>query len=298
MPELPEVETIRAQLSPRLVGRRISAVEICDPLLTDPVDPEVVRADLVGRRVIRVDRRGKYLLVGLDSDAVVAMHLRMTGRLHWRARVPPAGEERFLRALIVCDDGSSVTFGDARRFGRLWMIPGAAVAGYWHGRVGIEPLGPRFTARRLAELMRGRRVAIKTALLNQALIAGLGNMYADEALFAARVHPSRSAGSLSDAECRALHRAIRDRLSVAITAGGASIDSYRDGLGQRGRMQELLRVHLHEGEPCPRCRTTIVKSVVGQRGTYWCPRCQPDPRGGPPPLPRRRPRRIRDTVGA
>ncbi len=178
------------------------------------------------------------------------------------------------------------------------MPAGTDMGAYWAGRVGVEPLGHAFTARALAALMRGRRVAIKTALLHQALIAGLGNMYVDEALFGARVHPRRAAGGLSEREYRALHRAIRDRLRVAIDAGGASIDTYRDGLGRRGRMQGLLRVHLHEGEPCPRCGTIIVKTVVGQRGTYWCPRCQPDPAGGPAPTGSRRPRRVRQEVSA
>jgi formamidopyrimidine-DNA glycosylase len=299
MPELPEVETIRAQLAPRLVGRRITGVEIADPLLVEPADADAFAAAVVGRRIEAIGRRGKYLLCELESGAVLALHLRMTGRLHWRAGAPEPGEERFLRALFRFDDGATLTFGDARRFGRAWVIPaGADRAAYWAGRLGLEPLGREFTARRLAALMRGRRAAIKTALLNQALIAGLGNMYVDEALFAARVHPLRQAGSLAEREYRALARAIRDRLRVAIAAGGASIDTYRDGLGQRGRMQGLLRVHLHEGEPCPRCGTIIVKTIVGQRGTYWCPRCQPDPTGAPAPTGSRRPRRVREEVSA
>ncbi len=299
MPELPEVETIRAQLAPRLVDRTITGVEVRDPLLVEPAGPDEFCAAVIGRRVQGIGRRGKYLLVALDSGAVLALHLRMTGRLHWRGGEPATEDERFLRALFRFDDGATVTFADARRFGRAWVIPaGTDPAEYWRGRLGVEPLGEEFTARRLAELMRGRRVAIKTALLNQALVAGLGNMYVDEALFAARVHPLRPAGELSDREYRAVHRAIRDRLAVAIAAGGASIDTYRDGLGQRGRMQDLLRVHLHEGDPCPRCGTIIAKTVVGQRGTYWCPRCQPDPTGVPAPAGSRRPRRVREEVSA
>lgn len=297
MPELPEVETIRAQLAPRLTGRAITAVEVSDPLLVGLTKVGEFRAAVVGRTVCAVGRRGKYLLVELDSGAVLALHLRMTGRLHWRAGKPADGEERFLRALFRFDDGATVTFGDARRFGRAWIIPaGTDAVEYWRGRLGEEPLTGGFTARRLGQLMRGRRVAIKTALLNQGLVAGLGNMYVDEALFAARVHPLRPAGELSEREYRALHRAIRDRLTVAIAAGGASIDTYRDGLGQRGRMQGLLRVHLHEGDPCPRCGTIIAKTVVGQRGTYWCPVCQPDPTGAPAPGGSRRPRRVRQEV--
>ena len=166
-----------------------------------------------------------------------------------------------------------------RRFGRAWIVPATLEdrEGYWAARVGIEPLSPGFTGRVLARLLEGRRGPVKAVLLNQALVAGLGNMYVDEALFQARIHPERPAGSLDDDEIRRLHRAIRDRLAAAVEAGGASIDSYRDSLGQRGSMQDLLRVHLHEGEPCPRCRTTIRKTRVAQRGTYWCPTCQSEP---------------------
>jgi len=278
MPELPEVETIRRQLEPRLAGRTFTEVRVADPLLTAPLAPEAFEATMTGRTVTSLGRRGKYLLVWLDGGDALCLHLRMTGRLHWRPGPPPDGGERFLRALFTLDDGATVTFGDQRRFGRAWMIPaGTDHAAYWHGRVGPEPLDDDFTAARLGRLLHGRRVGIKAALLNQALLAGVGNMYADEALFRARIHPQTPAGELTAAEVKRLHAAVRDRLRFAIRSGGASIDSYRDGLGDRGQMQEFLRVHLHRGEPCPRCRTTIVKGVVAQRGTYWCPSCQVAP---------------------
>jgi formamidopyrimidine-DNA glycosylase len=278
MPELPEVETIRAQLADRIPGRRFVAVEVFDPKLVSPEEPEDVIARLVGQRIDSVGRRGKYLLIGLDSDETLAVHLRMTGRLHWTAGAP-VEEERFLRARFHLDDGSTMTFGDMRRFGRAWIVSGTPgeVEDYWRARVGVEPLTPRFTARVLEDLLDGRRGPIKAVLLNQALVAGLGNMYVDEALYQAGVHPLRPAGSLDAGELRRLHRAIRDRLAAAVEAGGASIDSYRDSLGEKGTMQDLLRVHLHAGEACPRCRTTIVKTRVAQRGTYFCPRCQPAP---------------------
>ncbi|WP_425517108.1 bifunctional DNA-formamidopyrimidine glycosylase/DNA-(apurinic or apyrimidinic site) lyase [Miltoncostaea marina] len=278
MPELPEVETIRAQLADRVPGRVIERVEVHDAKLVEPAPPEAFADAVAGRRIGSVGRRGKYLLLELGGDETLAIHLRMTGRLHWRAP-GDEGDERFLRARFHLDDGSTITFGDMRRFGRAWLVDGppAKREAYWRARVGIEPLSPRFTARVLAELLAGRRGPIKPTLLNQALVAGLGNMYVDEALFQARVHPLRPAGDLDEAETRRLHRAIRDRLAVAVAAGGASIDSYRDGLGEKGSMQDLLRVHLHRGEPCPRCGTTIVKTKVAQRGTYWCPRCQPEP---------------------
>lgn len=278
MPELPEVETIRTQLEGRLVGRTITGVHVADPLLVHPEHPDAFAAAVTGRRVQALGRRGKYLLALLDDGATLALHLRMTGRLHWRERAPRPGEERFLRAVFTLDDEATVTFGDQRRFGRAWIIPaGTDHDAHWHGRVGPEPLEDRFTARRLGERLAGRRVGVKAALLNQAVLAGVGNMYADEALFQAGIHPSHPAGELTEEQVRRLHRAIRDRLRTAIAAGGASIDTYRDGLGDRGGMQDLLRVHLHRGEACPRCGTTIKKGVVAQRGTYWCPTCQVAP---------------------
>ena len=278
MPELPEVETIRAQLAGRIPGRTFATVEVFDPKLVSPAEPREFVAAVVGRRIEAVERRGKYLLIGLDSGDTLTVHLRMTGRLHWRPG-PPHDQERFLRARFHLDDDSTLTFGDMRRFGRAWIVSGSPAErdAYWSGRIGVEPLSPRFTARVLEGLLSGRRGPVKAVLLNQALVAGLGNMYVDEALFQARVHPERPAGSLDAAELKRLHRAIRDRLVAAVTAGGASIDSYRDSLGEKGTMQDLLRVHLHAGEPCPRCRTTIRKTRVAQRGTYWCPGCQTPP---------------------
>jgi len=280
VPELPEVETIRRQLAERVPGRVLTRVEVHDDRLVSPEAPEAFVDQVLGRRITSVGRRGKYLLVELDSGDTLAVHLRMTGRLHWRPGPAPDDDgERFLRARFELDDGSTLTFGDMRRFGRAWIVPAGVDDrdGYWTARVGIEPLTPRFTGRVLAGLLEGRRGPIKAVLLNQALVAGLGNMYVDEALFQARIHPERRAGSLDPEEVRRLHRAIRDRLAAAVDAGGASIDSYRDSLGERGTMQDLLRVHLHAGEPCPRCRTAIRKTRVAGRGTYWCPTCQPEP---------------------
>jgi formamidopyrimidine-DNA glycosylase len=273
MPELPEVETIRRQLEERLPSRTIVSVRVTDPRLVAPDDPDRVAAGLAGRRIRDVRRRGKYLLIGLEGGDDLAAHLRMTGRLHL-SDGPPDPEERFRRAVIALDDGSHLTFSDQRRFGRLWTIP-AGDSGWWRGRLGVEPLGAGFTARRLEALLAGRRAPIKALLLDQRLVAGIGNIYADEALFQAGIHPERAGGSLSREEAARLHRAVRDRLRAGIATGGASIDSYRDGLGRRGTMQDALRVHLHAGDPCPRCRTPIVKIRVAQRGTYLCPECQP-----------------------
>ncbi|MDX6556789.1 MAG: formamidopyrimidine-DNA glycosylase [Miltoncostaeaceae bacterium] len=278
MPELPEVETIRRQLAERIPGRTVARAEVLDAKLVSPETPEGFLEQVVGRRIEAVDRRAKYLLLPLDSGDTLTIHLRMTGRLHWRAGEPPE-VERHLRARFDLDDGSTLTYGDLRRFGRAWIVPGDLEdpEAYWAERAGIEPLTPQFTTRVLTALLEGRRRAVKPVLLDQKLVAGLGNMYVDEALFGARVHPLRPAGDLDPEELKRLHRTIRSVLATAVEAGGASIDSYRDGLGEKGRMQDLLKVHLHAGEPCPRCGTTILKTRVAQRGTYWCPTCQVPP---------------------
>ena len=278
MPELPEVETIRSQLDERIPGRRIARIEVFDEKTVSPLSPEEFADAVGGQQIVAVVRHGKYLEFPFASGRAMALHLRMTGRLHWRARGVEDGT-RFLKLEFAFDDGSTMVFGDMRRFGRAWLLPDdpAERRRYWSERVGIEPLGEAFTARVLARLLDGRRGPIKPTLLNQTIITGLGNMYVDEALFQAGIHPLRIAGSLSERENRALHRAIRDRLRVAVAQGGASIDSYRDGLGERGSMQDHLKVHLHEGEACPRCGAVIVKTKVAQRGTYWCPECQEEP---------------------
>jgi formamidopyrimidine-DNA glycosylase len=276
VPELPEVETIRRQLAAVVPGRRIVRARVLDPLLVSPENPRRWSNALQGRRVTGLGRRGKYLQVDLDDGATLVMHLRMTGRLHLAAtgHAPP---DRHRRARLTFDDGSTLDFSDTRRFGRAWMLPADHPDrdGYWRARVGVEPLDRAFTAARLGALLSGRSAPIKAAILDQRLVAGVGNIYADEALFQAGIHPSRPAGGLSPDEIAGLRAAIRDRLRAGIRSGGASIDRYRDTIGVRGSMQDMLRVHRHEGEPCPRCGTTIVKTRVAQRGTYLCPTCQP-----------------------
>lgn len=274
MPELPEVETVRRQLAERVLGRTFTDLEVPDLKFPLPDTPEGLARAVLGRRIEDVGRRGKYLLLRLDSGDCLCIHLRMTGRLHWSPGAPDEAE-RFVRAVFHLDDGSLLTFSDMRRFGRGWIIPGGGdPEEYWRGRVGVEPLGDGFTPAVLGGLLARRRGPVKAVLLNQALVAGLGNIYVDEALFQAGVHPERPAGDLGADEVALLHEAIVDRLQVAVAAGGSSIDSYRDSLGAYGSMQDRLRVHLHRGDPCPRCGEAIIKTRVAQRGTYLCPGCQ------------------------
>ena len=276
MPELPEVETIRRQLEAVVVDRTITKLRILDPLLVTPSSPTRIRRAVEGQRVQQVQRRGKYLLLELDSGDTLTMHLRMTGRLH-HSPTGCAPADRHRRARLEFDDGGTLDFSDTRRFGRMWIVPveHSDPQGYWHARLGVEPLERTFTAARLGQILAGRTAPIKASVLDQRLIAGVGNIYADEALFQAGVHPARPAGSLDANEVASLRDAIRDRLRAGIRSGGASIDRYRDTIGTPGTMQDMLRVHRHQGDPCPRCHTTVVKTRVAGRGTYFCPTCQP-----------------------
>jgi len=273
MPELPEVETVRAQLEPGLVGRRFQRVEILDPRLTRPFDPVGVAVELVRERVSALERRGKYLIVRFESGRVLLVHLRMTGQLlHANGSLPR--DDRHRRAVVRLDDGSDVVYRDVRRFGTWLLLEPGELGGYLEARVGPEPLGQTFTTRRLAEVLAGRRAPVKAVLLDQRRLAGVGNIYADEALWRARIHPLRSAGELTAPEVAALHRGVRAALKAGIARQGATLNDYRKPDGGRGRMQDEFRVYGREGEPCERCGTPIEKIRAGGRGTWYCPSCQ------------------------
>ncbi|HEY6150124.1 MAG TPA: bifunctional DNA-formamidopyrimidine glycosylase/DNA-(apurinic or apyrimidinic site) lyase [Gaiellaceae bacterium] len=277
MPELPEVETVRARLEPKLVGRRFERVEIFDSRLTRPDDPAGVAAELEGERVAALDRRGKYLIVRFESGRVLLIHLRMTGQLlhgQGNGSRPPAEDDAHRRAVVRLDDGSDVIYRDVRRFGTWQLIEDEDLGPYLAIRVGREPLARSFTTKRLAEALKGRRTPLKSALLDQRRLAGVGNIYADEALWRARLHPLRPAGELSAAEISALHRAIRAALKAGIARQGATLSTYRTPDGNKGRMQEEFRVYGREGEPCERCGTPVEKIRTGGRGTWYCPSCQ------------------------
>ena len=275
MPELPEVESVRRQLEPGLVGRRFVRVEIADARLVRPYDPDEVAAELQGERVAAVERRGKYLIVRFESGRVLLVHLRMTGSLSHAPR-GTLQDDPHRRAVVKLDDGSDVAYRDVRRFG-TWLLlePGEGDA-YIDERVGAEPLEAVFTATHLAERLAGRRAPVKAALLDQRTLAGMGNIYVDEALWRARISPLRPALSLDRNEVRRLHKGIRDALAHGIARQGSTLRDYRLPDGGMGAMQDEFRAYGRGGEPCHRCGTPIAKTRVGGRGTWFCPRCQPD----------------------
>jgi formamidopyrimidine-DNA glycosylase len=270
VPELPEVETIRAQLAPRLEGRVLARVEILDPRLTRPYDLFEVAEELEGDRVVAVERRGKYLLVRLESGLGLLVHLRMTGSFGFA----PVSHER---AILDLDDGSRLAYRDVRRFGTWLVLDGSELEPYLATKNGPEPLGPRFTARWLATQLARRRGALKAVLLDQRVVAGLGNIYADEALWRARVNPLRPANDLSGEEVGRVVRAVRAALRAGIVRQGSTLRDYAAPVGASGSMQDEFRVYGRDGEPCKRCGATITKTRVGGRGTWFCPRCQPLP---------------------
>lgn len=275
MPELPEVETIRRQLAPHLEGRTIVDARILDHRWTRPLPVEAVQDGLRGTRVERVGRFGKYLAWELSDDRHLLVHLRMTGALLF----DPPTEPLHTRVRFELDEGHRLLYVDPRRFGTGHLLLGSAARdAYLAARLGIEPLTPEFTAEHLRRIARGRVAPIKAFVLDQKRIAGVGNIYADEALFRAGIHPLRPAGRLDGAQWTRLRDAIEAALAAGIEAKGATIDDFRHVDGARGSFQDLFLVHRREGEPCPRCGRTIRKLVVGGRGTYVCESCQPRPR--------------------
>jgi formamidopyrimidine-DNA glycosylase len=273
MPELPEVETIRRRLAPVLEGATIERAEIADPRLTRPVDPALVADALTGERIEALDRRGKYLLWRLSSGRTLVVHLRMTGSLRHAAdgELP---EDAYRRATLALDTGAAVGYRDVRRFGTWELLDEGHLRPYLDARLGPEPLAGSFTASRLAALAAGRTTPVKAFLLDQRRIAGVGNIYADEALWRAQIHPLRPAGELSADELGRLHRALRAVLRKGIERQGSTLRDYVTPDGDGGAMQHEFHVYGRFGEPCDRCGRPIERIVVGGRGTWFCPHCQ------------------------
>jgi formamidopyrimidine-DNA glycosylase len=272
VPELPEVETVRLRLEPVLAGRTITSADVSDPRLTRPLDPLPVAAELVGERVAAVDRRGKYLILRFASGRALLVHLRMTGT--FRHRAGALDEDPHRRAELALDDGSRLGYRDVRRFGTWLLLEPEEVEPYLAVRLGPEPLGEGFTVEHLRARLRGRRAPLKAAILDQRTVAGLGNIYADEALWRSRLHPRRAAGTLRRPQLELLREAVRESLQVGIERQGSTLRDYRTPDGETGTMQDEFKAYGRLGEPCERCGTPIDRIVVAGRGTWYCPSCQ------------------------
>ncbi|HXG41309.1 MAG TPA: bifunctional DNA-formamidopyrimidine glycosylase/DNA-(apurinic or apyrimidinic site) lyase [Dehalococcoidia bacterium] len=272
MPELPEVETIRRQLAPVVTGRTVVDAWLSPEmprLPAYPPDGRLLASLLLGRRVLSVDRRGKFLLFPLDDGQTWVVHLRMTGALVHSG--DGQADERFLRARFRLDDGTCLYYRDVRKLGRMWVVPDPAQV---VGKLGPEPFSEGLSADALLQALRGRRAPLKALLLDQRLVAGLGNIYADEALHEAGLSPWRPGCSLTAAEAHRLCLAIRRVLTRATQDGGTSFWAYLDARGQRGRHQFHVRVYRRQGQPCPRCGTAVARVRLGGRSTHYCPSCQ------------------------
>jgi formamidopyrimidine-DNA glycosylase len=297
MPELPEVETVARDLQRAVEGATIAGATVSwDRTIRHPQPPERFVAEITGARIARVGRRAKTVLIHLEDGRVMTVALRMTGAL----LVAPGGtpEDPYVRVAFHLEDGRELRYRDIRKFGRIGLWPGGGLRSVGAGRGarsrkvaeagsryrigevfsghGPEPLSRGFTVERLKERLSRRSAKLKTLLLDQSFIAGVGNIYADEALWRARLHPLRSADSLSEDEVRRLHRSIRKVLRVGIANRGSSFSDYVSTDGQPGDNAERLMVYRRTDQPCYRCGRPIQRTVVAQRGTHFCPRCQPE----------------------
>ncbi|MBI4297494.1 MAG: bifunctional DNA-formamidopyrimidine glycosylase/DNA-(apurinic or apyrimidinic site) lyase [Chloroflexi bacterium] len=302
MPELPEVETIKNDLAPHLVGQRFTGVKVRWPKLVKQPSPEELQRRLPGHEIKSLSRRGKYLIFHLSppedplanspsrtsesapllprkagpreprgigtrrTGQALVFHLKMTGQLLY-----PATPDRYTSALFTFQDGSCLVFSDKRRLGALWLVPAAELI---VGTLGPEPLDAAFNPQTLAHILARRSAPIKAVLLDQKALAGVGNLYADEALFQARLHPLRPAKSLSRQDVKHLHRAIQEVLLKAINNRGSTFSDYRTPDGASGRHQESFQVAHRKGAPCPRCGTSIQRLAIRNRGSCFCPGCQ------------------------
>jgi formamidopyrimidine-DNA glycosylase len=274
MPELPEVEYVARQLREALVGTRILRVEVFWPRAVSRITPDEFTARLAGRRVLAVGRRAKYLVVTLESGESLVIHRRMSGNL----RLARADETSpYTRVALTLSNGRRLLFTDPRKFGRMTVAaPEELVALF--AKIGPEPLDIEFTPDMLAERLSGRARSIKAVLLDQAVVAGLGNIYADEALFRARVNPLRPAATLTQDEIVALHDGIQEALTVGIAHGGTTFGRHRGLYDEPGSNLEHVQVYRRTGQPCPRCGAAITRIRIAQRSAHFCPECQPVPR--------------------
>jgi formamidopyrimidine-DNA glycosylase len=273
VPELPEVETIAADLRPHLAGRVIERCELAFPTIVRHPEPEQFVDAVTGMRVESVGRRGKYILIRLESDVVLVVHLGMTGQLRVVDPVTPL--EKHTHAVFSLDDGKQLRYRDPRRFGRLLAGTEQALRDSRKmPRLGPEPIDPDFAADELYRRLRRRRAPLKAVLLDQAAIAGVGNIYADESLHRAGLRPTRIASTVSRKSARRLHESLRESLTAAIANRGSSVDTYRDAWGEMGGQQENLAVYGRGGEPCLTCGRPLSTVRIAGRTTVFCRRCQ------------------------
>ena len=275
MPELPEVETTVRDLRQYLPGKTIDKLTFADwPRMIQTHPPEILGQLLAGEQIRGLERRAKYIIMGLTNDKFLVFHRKMTGNLFFRQQDAPA--DKYTRVVIGFTDGTELRFTDVRKFGRVYLFLGQSELDGLLGRLGPEPLLDSFTPADFQKIMQPRKGNLKTLLLNQDLLVGLGNIYVNEALFVSGLNPQRTAQSLTDLEREKLYYAIRQVLNTGIENRGTTLSDYLDGEGNKGRNQEILFVHDRAKKPCRNCGTVIEKIVVGQRGTYYCPTCQPE----------------------
>lgn len=274
MPELPEVETVRRSLKPLLNKKQIERVEIYQPVVVAHPSAAAFREGLLGRRIVGFDRRGKYLILWLEREGRLVVHLRMTGRLLYTNREEPVAKHTHL--IFFFADGQQLRYCDTRRFGRLWLLEKGEEDVYTGmAKLGPEPFAPPFGAAYLCNTLRNRRITIKQALLDQSVVAGLGNIYTDESLFVARIHPARPMDTLRLEEWEALADAIPRVLASSIENRGTSFRDYMDSLGRRGENLAHLYVYAQKGKPCKICGQPVERTVLAGRSTFYCPHCQP-----------------------
>lgn len=271
MPELPEVETVRRGLERLVVGKMIKAVDVRVPKMVK-TDPDRFKLDLPGQTIEAMRRRGKYLIFDLGKQVLIS-HLRMEGK--YLLFPDQVLDNKHFHVFFSLDDGSTLVYQDVRKFGTFELLPKSEEETYFvKKKIGPEPNAKDFKRAPFERALLSSKKLIKPLLLEQKLVAGLGNIYVDEVLWASKVHPERLANSLKKAEIKRLHDETIRILQLGIDKGGSTIRTYRNALGEDGTMQECLQVYGRRGEPCPRCGTSIVKKQVGGRGSHFCPKCQ------------------------
>lgn len=276
VPELPEVEAVKRGLNQLVLGKTIKDIQIYWPrIITTDLALDQWVALLQGQRIEAMDRRGKYILFILSQDTLVS-HLRMEGKyLFYPANQLPINKEKHTHVRFIFTDGNELHYHDVRKFGRIQLLDGHDVSPYFQAKgLGPEPLSNEFQLADFRWGLAGSSRSIKPLLLDQSLVVGLGNIYVNEVLFLAQIHPLKPANQLTESESKALFEAIGRILAQAVEAGGSTIRTYRNSLGEAGKFQQDLKVYGQAGRPCPRCGTELVKIRVQQRGTHYCPSCQ------------------------